>query len=68
MARRNPSKAPINASTIVLLLNDRAPLPANQKTAIRHSYGPENYATTAHGAHLSISNTATLLPWRAEDF
>jgi hypothetical protein len=22
----------------------------DQKTAIRHSYGPENYATTAHGA------------------
>jgi hypothetical protein len=41
---------------------------SDQKATIRHSYSPENHATTAHGAHLSISRFCHTLSLRTEDF
>lgn len=68
MAKRSPSTAPINASEIVLLSNDRAPLPAIRK--------PQYAIATVHrimrrllmGPHLSISKYCHTLSLRAEDF
>jgi hypothetical protein len=55
IARRNPSKAPINASEIVLLSNDRAPLLAIKKPQYAIATVQRIMRRLFMGAHLSIS-------------
>jgi len=55
MARRSPSTAPINASKIVLLSNERAPLPAIRKPQYAIAIVQRIMRRLFMGAHLSIS-------------
>lgn len=54
-ASRNPSNAPISASKIVFLSNDRAPLPAIRKPQYAIAKVQRMMRGMIIGAHLSIS-------------
>jgi hypothetical protein len=49
IARKNPVKAPRNASVIERLLKVRSPLAGQKESGICHGYRPENYANREHG-------------------
>jgi len=68
MARRSPSTAPIKASQIVLLSNDRAPLPAIRKLQYAIARVQRIMRRLLMGPHLSISKYCHTLSLRAEDF
>jgi hypothetical protein len=56
-ARRSPSRAPINASHMVLLSNDRPPLPAIRKPQYARAMVQRIMRRLLIGPHLSIGKT-----------